>query len=747
MNLLPLYHRLLLLVMLLGISAYGAAEPAPLLALTAIPAAWVLWRLSLRPGKPMRLPLLAVNLLLSAAVAFAIYRSITRSFDVAYVAELVVIIQLIKLTDRRSPRDDAQILLLAVFLAIAAMLTSNTLWVGAILAAFLPLLIAAVILFQLYKGDWTAQRALASDTRPLRAGATASFGRTGFAAARPDFGRHFRRTVGFATLGSLLAAFVVFILIPRGIGESVFGPWGQARRASVTGFADRVSLGSRGVISTSPTVVLDLMVREYAGGSSVPRGSTESVHYLRGAVLDSYANGVWSPSRHLPDGESKRLQAGVDLAPGEELTVGQPGGPLVEQIITLRSTSGDHRPTRLFAAWRPIRIQVMRRSRLTVHFSDGLFERTGESGPLTYTVWSGFVDPRRGPPEVRTPAGFDSQPIHELASLILLEAGMDPDPVSRPIAEDSRAARAIQDHLRANYEYTLDEPYIPPDAHPIEYFLFSTRRGHCEYFASAMVAMCRSVGIYARIITGYVAAEFNQASGHYIVREANAHAWVEAEAGRNLWRRFDPTPPSDLVRIHRPEPSMFGRLRQMLDAVEFAWNSTVVGFDAGRRERLLGASRVRNSDVIRRIDSYIASPRTDRSAGVTGPLARLALAFMILAIPAAAMVAFWRRLSGRLPRGFRRKRAHGRRPTLEAPFYTALLEALRKHGYPKPPWKPPLSHAATLPSPELVDPAAELVRLYYSARFADQVPTPSDLQHAEQLLARITALRKGSAGE
>lgn len=64
--------------------------------------------------------------------------------------------------------------------------------------------------------------------------------------------------------------------------------------------------------------------------------------------------------------------------------------------------------------------------------------------------------------------------------------------------------------------------------------------------------MCRTVGIDARVVTGYVAIDYNEATESYIVRASNAHAWVEAEVLPDRWRRFDPTPTADLVRIHEP---------------------------------------------------------------------------------------------------------------------------------------------------------------------------------------------------
>ena len=131
------------------------------------------------------------------------------------------------------------------------------------------------------------------------------------------------------------------------------------------------------------------------------------------------------------------------------------------------------------------------------------------------------------------------------------------------------AARAIESYLRNNYTYTLVEQPIPEGRDPIEHFLTQTKEGHCEYFAAAMVALCRSVGINARMIAGYLAAEFSPATGRYVVRESNAHAWVEAEAGRGRWRRYDPTPPDELVRLHKPSPGLLGRIRRVVESAEY----------------------------------------------------------------------------------------------------------------------------------------------------------------------------------
>ncbi len=76
---------------------------------------------------------------------------------------------------------------------------------------------------------------------------------------------------------------------------------------------------------------------------------------------------------------------------------------------------------------------------------------------------------------------------------------------------------------------------------PVEWFLFDSREGHCEFFASSMVLLLRTVGIPARLQAGYIGGE-REGDGAYLVRESNAHAWVLAYVEKR-WRVFDPTPP------------------------------------------------------------------------------------------------------------------------------------------------------------------------------------------------------------
>src|SRR5207245_7309416 len=104
-------------------------------------------------------------------------------------------------------------------------------------------------------------------------------------------------------------------------------------------------------------------------------------------------------------------------------------------------------------------------------------------------------------------------------------------------------AETLETFLRSPpYSYSPQVKSTPPGRDPVDYFLFDLRADFCEYFASAMVVMLREVGVPARLVEGFTTGQFDSGSGQYIVREQDAHAWVEAYFPQYGWIEFEPTP-------------------------------------------------------------------------------------------------------------------------------------------------------------------------------------------------------------
>ncbi|EFO80549.1 transglutaminase domain-containing protein [Oscillochloris trichoides DG-6] len=118
-------------------------------------------------------------------------------------------------------------------------------------------------------------------------------------------------------------------------------------------------------------------------------------------------------------------------------------------------------------------------------------------------------------------------------------------------------AIAIQTYLRT-FRYNEAIPGPPVGAEPVDWFLFTQREGYCDYYASAMVLMLRSVGVPARWVQGYAGGVFNAENGVYEVRENVAHSWPEVYFPGIGWERFEPTPASYAAGPWRPLTSVFG---------------------------------------------------------------------------------------------------------------------------------------------------------------------------------------------
>jgi len=113
--------------------------------------------------------------------------------------------------------------------------------------------------------------------------------------------------------------------------------------------------------------------------------------------------------------------------------------------------------------------------------------------------------------------------------------------VTAGTSTELEAAIALESHLRNEYDYSLESVFSSQGVTPLSEFLFETRYGHCEYFASALVVMLRSLDIPARLVTGFSATQKNPLTGYYEIYALDGHAWVEAYIDELGWMVLEPT--------------------------------------------------------------------------------------------------------------------------------------------------------------------------------------------------------------
>ena len=135
-------------------------------------------------------------------------------------------------------------------------------------------------------------------------------------------------------------------------------------------------------------------------------------------------------------------------------------------------------------------------------------------------------------------------------------------------------AAALEQYLRTRLGYALELPRTPPKD-PIANFLFERKQGHCEYFASSMAVMLRTLGIPSRVVNGFRSDEFNDLTANYVVRAKDAHAWVEAYFPGYGWQTFDPTP-GGAPRT----PKGWARVGLYVDAMASFWREWIVSYDS-----------------------------------------------------------------------------------------------------------------------------------------------------------------------
>lgn len=313
--------------------------------------------------------------------------------------------------------------------------------------------------------------------------------------------------------------------------------------------------------------------------------------------------------------------------------------------------------------------------------------------------------------------------------------------LAREVAGEGSAeerARRIERHLLAEYSYTLDLLGVPGE-HRVEEFLFRYRRGHCELFASAMVLMLRAEGIPARFVTGFLGAEYNPLESYFVVRQSNAHAWVEAEIGDGAWEVFDPTPPSGRPLM---DASGVGRLLgQVYDFLVFRWDRYVLTFGFADQVGMLFKLRDLWGTLAAWLRSDGPSPETEtaraQDAAPTPAEAtpgedlaspETAVGWLSLLVLLLLVVAWlwWRRPGFTAAAAYTALRA--RLPATDRPAETlAPLEVARRLAA----WRP-----------DVADASAEVVRLYVRESFAARPLTPEEREDLLAAYREATAKRR-----
>jgi transglutaminase-like putative cysteine protease len=375
-------------------------------------------------------------------------------------------------------------------------------------------------------------------------------------------------------------AVALFLLFPR-----VAGPlWGvPADHVANSGLSDHMAPGVISELSLSDAVAFRV---DFDGPVPPPW-----LRYWRGPVLTDFDGRDWT----LPAIRSVGTFARTDGTP-------------IAYTVTLEP----HWKPWLFALDLPSSIPQVTAERDGISFStiadavltrdQQLLARVPVTQPLRYRQTSVLRD--------AYPAGSASEQRREIQeNLRLPPASTRANARTRAFARELRGAHSgdaeyigavLQWFHKEEFYYTLAPPPLGDD--PVDEFLFGTRRGFCEHYASAFVVLLRAAGIPARVVTGYQGGMINPNGGYMIVRQSDAHAWAEALVD-GQWTRFDPTaavapsriqmglggsmPESEPVPLlARLDETFLKSLQLSWDAINHDWRRNVIGFNFDRQRSL-----------------------------------------------------------------------------------------------------------------------------------------------------------------
>ena len=664
-----------------GIAAlYLAGLIGPLGVALVVAAILVSWALERARERGALRPAVAWGLVGTAAAAIAADLFYLAQSVLDGLVHLLLFLILVRLFMHRVLRDLRDAGFLSFFLLIAA---SSVTFSAGFLVVFVVFLVLATWMLMLHHVVAEAQKA--GYASPESAG-------THFGFRGP-----LMRVSLVAAAGTFAIAGSLFFVIPR-VGQAALPFRGQLGRM-VSGFSDKVELGSFGEIETDRTVVM----RVYFSDEIADPQRLPNLRW-RGIAFDRFNGTTWTA------GQSRRILLRPATTGNFHVSVAQGRRPLVRQEIFLEPIGTDI----VFAAPRILRMELRGG---TLSFDDmGSVSVPSAAARLHYTVDSELETPP--PADVRVAGAGSGFPAAERLRYLQLPAMSPGIPrLARDVTAGSRdpyeAALKLTDYLSSRYKYTLGLKR-QTQLEPLDEFLFVRRSGNCEYFAASLAVMLRSLGTPARVVGGFQRGEWNPYGRYFMVRLADAHSWVEAYFDGLGWVTLDPSPRAEA----EAQAAQAGVLSLYLDAARMRWYRYVVNWSL-TDQLLVAATGQRQAG-----DFHISLhwPRDWR-----------ARPWLLAAAAAAGLALAWLIWRSGLP---------GRTSRHAAPvprFYERALRLLARRGLAPAPAETARQFCGRVGSaaPALAAPLGRLTGEYERARFGAAALTPAELGEVERWLVAL----------
>jgi protein-glutamine gamma-glutamyltransferase len=625
----------------------------------------------------------------------------------------LLFVMLIRLYSANSDRD-ALFLTMLSFAAIlaAAVLTIDTTFLG-LFFLFLLFGVATFVGLEMRRGS---KGAIAPEVD-----------------AQPQQERRLDHALVLAALSVALGAMIIggalFFFFPRFsagyLGRTSLQP------TLMSGFSDDVELGQIGEIKKNSTVVMRVRTGKPVGYPTLR---------WRGIALSSFDGKRWSSPEH----DSVTIPAGMNgwINLSERPTEpADPTATILRYTILLQPVATDT----MFAPANAVSIRGnlsgegsstelgARRSYIIRDSTGSLFNPFHNFSTIRYEGFS--LLPARNVPRLRAASTEYSE---EIRNIYLQLPKLDP---RIPELAKQITARAqtpfdktitLENYLRSHYAYDLNLTGKPGDD-PLAHFLFETRSGHCEYFASAMAIMLRTLDIPTREVNGFLPGEYNDLGEDYIVRASDAHSWVEVYFPGTGWMTFDPTPPGA-----EDAGGFFSRLGQYMDWFELSWNEWVINYDFIHQILLAQTMQRTSRSWTETARSWFTHQQAKGRRWMRSRndwlrlLIPCVIVLFLMALRFDLVVAFVRRLW--LSWQLRSPELARSNPQLASRLYGELLYLLARRGFARQPTQTPFEFAAAVSQPRLAPAVYEFTQCYTQARFGG---APCDTIRLRALLEQI----------
>ncbi len=536
------------------------------------------WTVVDRPGG-RGLPAALANPLglLAVGLAYLEYESNRVNNLIPALGHLLIYLQVIKVLQPKKKGDDWYLLTLSLVVVLVGSYIGQGDFFAVLLLGWIMTSLLALMLGHL---EHEAQRAGLTEGQVHEGPGPDPY--------RGLFDGGFLATASLVVLWTLGFGLATFLATPR-LGGGTTTPLAGA--SPMSGFSEEVQLGRMGEVLENDAVVMTIESFDSAGNRVQP---DEETHW-RGISLVNYRDGKWS--RESPAGR-----------PIAASGVGSEARTRGTHVVRHRIKLEPSRTQPIFAP-RPVLRAKVTGTGNDPRFStqDATLSRgPNDGGYYEYEVWTApgslFQPDEEVPTEDqprygrflslpgltapgRAPRSQLKERLEGFARRVLAERG-------NPKAALDRA-QALESYLRdgRRYQYTLQLDRVRDGSDPVEDFLFNTKKGHCEYFASALTLLLRASGVPARLVNGFKGGDWNSLSSTTVVRQKHAHSWVEAlvqdDDGQARWLEFDPTPPDERrLSVSQVGRSTF-RIRLVSDFLRYIWVYYVVGFNAERQRRVL----------------------------------------------------------------------------------------------------------------------------------------------------------------